>query len=405
MIERTISKRFLSLAEDFKVLLVTGSRQVGKTTLLKMLLDDLRNYVTLDNKASLNLAKEDPESFFILNPLPCLIDEVQRAPELFLKIKELVDSSDKKNQLWLTGSQKPRLMKHVSDTLSGRVCEIDMFPFFFSLKQGEPYRQSFYPEFDVRKPSPWEYIETIENIVIGGYPEMLSVKMENRADWLASYISTYLLGDILDEDESLIDILDFRRLLQVLAARIAEQLNYTAIASETGLSVYKVKKLVSLLVSYGIIFLLPPYSGNTLKTIVKTPRMHFTDSGLCCALLGIEDSGSFLKHPLAGRIFESYVVSEMIRNARNNGDYANFYFYREENKGNNTGPAEIDLLKEKGGIIYPFEIKLNATPVIKMSRWFDAIPDDRRGMGTIVCMSNEKTLLSKELLVLPVSMI
>ena len=129
MIERTISKRFLSLAEDFKVLLVTGSRQVGKTTLLKMLLDDLRNYVTLDNKASLNLAKEDPESFFILNPLPCLIDEVQRAPELFLKIKELVDSSDKKNQLWLTGSQKPRLMKHVSDTLSGRVCEIDMFPF------------------------------------------------------------------------------------------------------------------------------------------------------------------------------------------------------------------------------------------------------------------------------------
>ena len=234
---------------------------------------------------------------------------------------------------------------------------------------------------------------------------MLSIKKENRSDWLASYISTYLLGDILDEDDELIDILDFRRLLHVLAARTAQELNYSAIASETGLSNYKVKKLVTLLESYGIIFLLPPYSGNTLKSIVKTPRMYFTDSGLCSALLGIEDPEGFLKHPLAGRIFESYVVSELIRNARNNGDYANFYFYREENKGKSTGPAEIDLIKEKGGIDYPIEIKLNATPVKKMARWFDAIPEEKRGMGTIFCMGKEKTLLSKDILVLPVSMI
>ncbi len=405
MIERTISKRFLSLSDDFKILLLTGSRQVGKTTLLKMLREDSRSYITLDNKASLDLAKDDPEAFFILNPPPCMIDEVQRAPELFLKIKELVDASDKKNQVWLTGSQKPRLMKHVSDTLAGRVCEIDMYPLSQAEKQGNPYRPSFYPKFDGAKPSSWEYMETMENVLLGGYPEMLSVKKENRSDWLASYISTYLLGDILDEDDDLIDILDFRRLLHVLAARTAQELNYSAIASETGLSNYKVKKLVTLLESYGIIFLLPPYSGNTLKSIVKTPRMYFTDSGLCSALLGIEDPEGFLKHPLAGRIFESYVVSELIRNARNNGDYANFYFYREENKGKSTGPAEIDLIKEKGGIDYPIEIKLNATPVKKMARWFDAIPEEKRGMGTIVCMGKEKTLLSKDILVLPVSMI
>ncbi len=405
MIERTISRRFLSLAEDFKVLLVTGSRQVGKTTLLKMLREESRRYITLDNNASLNLAKDDPEAFFIMNPCPCMIDEVQRAPELFLKIKEIVDSSDKKNQVWLTGSQKPRLMKHVSDTLAGRVVEVNMFPLSQAEKQDSPYRPSFYPHWDERQPSIWDYMETIGNIVQGGYPELISLKKENRADWFASYISTYLLGDILNEDGNLIDISSFQRFLKVLAARTAEQINFSAIASEADISSYKARNLVSLLVSYGIIFLLPPYSGNTLKTIVKTPRMHFTDSGLCCALLGIEDAEGFLNHPLSGRIFESYVVSEMIRNARNNGDYANFYFYREESKGKNTGSAEIDLLKEKGGIFYPIEVKMNATPCLKMAKWFGSIPEDKRGMGTIVCMHNEKTLLSKDTLVLPVSLI
>ena len=313
MIERTISRRFLSLAEDFKVLLVTGSRQVGKTTLLKMLREESRRYITLDNNSSLNLAKDDPEAFFIMNPCPCMIDEVQRAPELFLKIKEIVDSSDKKNQVWLTGSQKPRLMKHVSDTLAGRVVEVNMFPLSQAEKQDFPYRPSFYPHLDERRPAIWDYMETIGNIVQGGYPELISLKKENRADWFASYISTYLLGDILNEDGNLIDISSFQRFLKVLAARTAEQINFSAIASEADISSYKARNLVSLLVSYGIIFLLPPYSDNTLKTIVKTPRMHFTDSGLCCALLGIEDAEGFLNHPLSGRIFESYVVSEMIQ--------------------------------------------------------------------------------------------
>ncbi len=405
MIERTISKRVKSLSEDFKVLLATGARQVGKTTLLKMLREDNRNYINLDNRTSLDLAKNDPEMFFLVNPVPCMIDEVQRAPGLILKIKELVDSDDRKNQIWLTGSQKPRLKKHVADTLAGRVVAVDVFPLSQAEKQCEPYRPSFYPSFNGRLPACWDNNETLENIVVGGYPELQYIKKENRADWFNSYISTYILGDIKDEDDTNINILDFQKFMMILAARNAEPVNYSSIASEANLSAYKVKNLISLLVSYGIIYLLPPYSGNVLKSVVKTPRMYFTDSGLCCHFLGIEDSDGLLSHPLAGRIFESYAVGEIIRNARNNADFASFYFYREEPKNKGYGSAEIDLIKEKSGVLYPFEIKLNASPVLSMARWFERIPEDKRGMGTIVCMSREKTMLSKDVLVLPVSMI
>ena len=406
MIERTISRRILSLSDDFKVLLVTGARQVGKTTLLKMLCENGRTYITLDDKSSLDLAKTDPEAFFLLNPVPCMIDEVQRAPELMIKIKEIVDSDNRKNKIWLTESQKPRLIRHISETLAGRVVEIDVFPLSQAEKQGDPYRPSFYPSFDGREAALWDYKETIENVVLGGYPELQYIKKENRADWFHSYISTYLLGDILYEEGDIgIGITEFRHFLMILAARTAEPVNYSAIAAESGLTAYKAKILVSLLVSYGIIYLLPAYAGNTLKSLTKTPRMHFTDTGLCCSLLGIEDVDGLIKHPLAGRIFESYVVGEVVRNAINNADFASFYYYREESKGKGSGQAEIDLLKEKNGIIYPIEIKMNASPVSRMAKWFSSIPEDRRGMGTIICMNKEKTLLGKDLLVLPASMI
>ncbi len=406
MIERTISKRFISLSQDFKVLIATGARQVGKTTLLNQLKTADRSYVTLDSRPALDLARNDQEMFFILNPVPCIIDEIQRAPELMLKIKETVDSDSRKSQIWLTGSQKPRLMKHVSETLAGRVVEIEMFPLSQAEKQGNPYRPSFYPSFDGKAPSVWDMKETLGNVVLGGYPELQFIQPGSRADWFSSYISTYLLGDIRSSENNVdIDIDDFHRLLRILAARTAEPINYSSIAAEAGISAYKIKMLISRLASYGIIYLLPPYSGNTLKSIVRTPRMHFTDTGLCCHLLGIEDADGLLKHPLAGRIFESYAVGELIRNARNNGDFAQFYFYREELMKKGAEEPEIDLIKEKSGVLYPIEIKLNATPVLGMARWFERLPEDRRGMGTIVCMGKEKTMLSRDVLVMPVSMI
>lgn len=405
MLERTISKSIISYFDDFKVILASGARQVGKTTLLKSLMENNRNYVTLDNRRDREIAQNDQDAFFILHPVPCMIDEVQRAPELFLKIKEIVDDTDKKNLIWITGSQKPRLMKNVGDTLSGRVVEIRMYPLSQAEKQKDPFRQSFYPSFSKEEPAPWSYMETIENIVLGGYPALLSIKPENRSAWFRSYIGTYILGDIRDEGEEIDDV-TFLKMLRILAARTAESLNYSTIANETGISTYKAKKMINLLISYGIIHLLEPYSKNTLKSIVKTQRLHFTDSGLCCHLLGIHGVEEFIQHPLAGHVFESYVVGEIIKNARNNGDDAAFYFYREEGKKkkiDNQSVAEIDLIKESGNKVYPIEIKMSASPSIHMARHFEKLESDM--MGTIVCLSSKKTILSKNLLVMPISMI
>ena len=405
MLERTVSRQIRSLSEDFKVLLATGARQVGKTTLLKSLMTEGRSYVTLDRKQDREIAENDPDAFFMLHPVPCMIDEVQRAPELMLKIKEIVDDDIRNDLVWITGSQKPRLMKNIGDTLAGRVVEIGLYPLSQAEKQGEPYRPSFYPSFNGELQAPWTYQETIMNIIIGGYPALLSIKPESRQAWFRSYVSTYILGDIRDEGED-IDEVTFMKILRILAARTAEPLNYAAIGNDAGISAYKAKSIINLLISYGIIELLEPYSGNTLKSLVKTPRLHFVDSGLCCYLLGIRDTDGFLNHPLAGRIFESYAVSEIIRNARNNGDDSRFYFYREEGKrkrDDNRAIAEIDLIKESGNRLFPIEIKMNATPTASMARHFAALDSDE--MGTIVCLCPRKTILARDLLVVPISMI
>ena len=405
MLERTVSRQIRSLSEDFKVLLATGARQVGKTTLLKSLMTEGRSYVTLDRKQDREIAENDPDAFFMLHPVPCMIDEVQRAPELMLKIKEIVDDDIRNDLVWITGSQKPRLMKNVGDTLAGRVVEIGMYPLSQAEKQADPYRPSFYPSFSGEQQAPWTYMETVENIIIGGYPQLLSMKQSSRPAWFRSYVSTYILGDIRDEGKD-IDEVTFLKLLRILAARTATPLNYAAIANDTGISAYKATEMTNLLISYGIISLLPPYSGNTLRSLVKTPCMHFTDSGLCCHLLGIRSADEFLAHPLAGRIFESYAINEVLRNARNNGDDAEFYFYREEGKrkrDDSGSVAEIDLIKKSGHRMYPIEIKMSATPSSSMARHFKAIGTEE--MGTVICLGARKTLLASNLLAMPVSMI
>ena len=405
MLERTVSKKIQSYFIDFKVILASGARQVGKTTLLQSMIENDRSYVTLDRYQDLSLARNDPEAFFSLYKLPCMIDEVQRAPELFLKIKELVDSSPEKNQVWLTGSQKPQLMKHVSETLAGRVVEVDVFPLSQSEKQRDPYRPSFSPSFETQIPAPWNYKETIENVIIGGYPQVFTMRKENRNAWFNSYINTYLLGDIKSEIKEM-DEVQFLKILRILASRVGSSINYSGLSQEAGISAYMIQKIVNLLISYKIIFLLEPYSGNTMKSLVKTPKMYFVDSGLCCHLLGITSIDGFISHQLSGFIFESYVISEIIRNARNNDDYSQFYFYREEGKrrkDKDTNIAEIDLIKKTEGKLYPIEIKLSATPTVDMAKHFDSLNTSE--MGTIICLNPRKTLLGKNLLVMPISLI
>ena len=277
MLERTLTRRIKSLQKDFKIIFISGSRQVGKTTILKTLKEDERSYVTLDNQVDMELAQSDPNSFFLLHPVPCFIDEVQRAEELFIPMKKIVDESGKNNQIWITGSQKPLLSKRVGDTLSGRVVELNMYPLSQAEKQKEPYRKSFYPSFDSQEKSHWAYVETLENIVKGGYPALQNISPENVDIWFKSYINTYLFGDIRNEIQDM-DTLTFKKILKILAARTATALNCSAIAEESGLSQRRVKQIVDLLQSCSLITLLPAYSGKSIKTLVKTPRLHFVDS-------------------------------------------------------------------------------------------------------------------------------
>lgn len=403
MLERTISSKIQSLCEDFKVLMLIGARQVGKTTLLRAMKEDGRTYVTLDERLAYATANADTSNFFSFYPLPALIDEIQRAPDLFLEIKYQVDKSDEKNRVWLTGSHKPNLKKHANETLVGRVAEIEMFPLSQAEKQGDPYRPSWYPgSLSANWPAVWDANGTLENVVLGGYPALLSVSPRNRKTWFESYISTYLEGDLKSEGFNIPER-SFKLILRSLAARTATSLNVASIASDTGVSVYNVNRLISLLEAMGLIILLPPYSRNPEKALVKTPRLHFTDSGLCCHLLGIRDVAGLRRSMLAGRIFESYAVSEIVKNARNNGDYAHFSFYREESRGTGRSVAEIDLIKESGGLVYPFEIKMSGTPTPEMGRHFYKIPENVRGMGTIVSLADRHTLLKKDLEIVPVS--
>lgn len=404
MIERTISRQIESLKIDFKIIFTTGSRQVGKTTLLKEMKEAERDYISFDETSERNFAKSDPDAFFLVHRPPCLIDEVQRVEELFIPMKKIVDENDSTNQIWITGSQKPKLKKHVGDTLAGRVVEIEVYPLSQAEKQGDAFRPSFFPLFKYIEEAPWPYEETLKNIIIGGYPKLQSIKEQSIGAWFRSYINTYLLGDVREEIPDM-DRLTFTKILKVIAARTATSLNYSAISDETGLSSRKTIEIISLLESCGLIHIIPPYSNTTIKTLVKTPRIHFVDSGLCCYLLGIKSLDGFLRHPLRGAIFESYVISELIKNARNNGDESSFYFYREENKGGPNGPAEIDLIKESDGILYPIEIKMTTSPDSAMVRHFDRLDPNIKGMGTIICMHDKKTLLKRDVLVMPVSMI
>ncbi len=403
MIERTIVKRINSLKDDFKIIFLSGARQVGKTTTLKAMKEENRYYVTLDNQENLSLAQNDPNTFFILNPMPLLIDEVQRAKGLFIPIKEIVDRKEENNQLWIAGSQKPLLSKQIGDTLAGRVVEITMYPLSQAEKQNDTFRQSFIPSFDKQIEAPWSYMETLKNIIIGGYPAVEKIKEENITIWFRSYINTYLLGDVRNEMPDM-DSRTFTKVLKILASRTATTLNYSAISNESGLSLKKTTQIINLLEACSLICIIPPYSGNTIKSVTKTPRLHFTDSGLCCHLLGIRSIEGLLKHPLRGAVFESYVVSELIKNAQNNGDEAEFFFYREETHGEKEGPAEVDLIKEVDGVLYPIEIKMSATPTVEMAKHFKRLRGNV-GMGTIVCLYSKRTMLSKDLLIMPVSLI
>lgn len=400
-INRTLEKHIKQLSNQFKVILVTGARQVGKSTLLKHC-DPERNYVTLDDYRAREMALNDPELFLQRYKAPLIIDEIQYAPSILSYIKIAVDNSDKKGQYWLTGSQQFHMMKNVTESLAGRVAIVDLKG--LSLKELDGLEQApFIPTADniesMRKSSKYHDLTDIyERIWRGSYPE---VNTNTDTDWetfYKSYLRTYIERDIKDLN-AVKNEMDFIKFLKVLAARTGQMLDYTDISKEVGVSSPTIKSWVSILVSSNIVYILQPYFSNINKRIVKTPKIYFMDTGLCSYLTNWDNSQVLESGAMSGAIFETYVVSEIIKSYAHNIKEPNIYYYRDKDK------REIDVIIERNGKLYPIEIKKSSNPDKSAIKNFSVISEDNLGNGAVVCLAKEDYPITKNINAIPISYI
>jgi len=387
-IKRSLERKFLKMSGAFKVVMVTGARQVGKSTMLKHLAEDSgRKYISMDDADLRELANQDPKLLFQMYQPPVLIDEVQKAPALFEEIKKICDSSDERGQFWLTGSQSRKLMKQAGDSLAGRICVLKMYS--LSAKEIAGRADDIPEDYSIaaliqrsRILEKNNILDVYTHIWEGGMPDMLSMDSEQRREYWNSYIDAYLMRDAVD-DNGIIDTEGFRKFLRACAAFSGQLLNYADLGSASGVSGTTAKEWLKVLQSMGIVYLLEPFFSNELKRMVKTPKLYFCDTGLCAYLSSWTSRDTLMNGAASGHFFENYVVAEMIRNASYGKTEMSLNFYRDKNQ------KEIDLLVEIDGELKPFEIKRSASPERKAIRAFGVLEksDRKVGSGGIICMA------------------
>ena len=397
-IERQIKDAFIEASTQFPVVLVTGARQVGKTTLLKMLREADRRFVSLDDIDVRHLAISDPKLFFQSYPPPLIIDEIQYAPNLLSQIKVIVDENRNQSGLfWLTGSQPFRLMRGVRESLAGRVAILPMGGISQSEELGRGCER-----FDIQMASASSNChdgvrQVYERILRGAFPDLVSGRIRNLELYYRSYVQTYLERDIRDlmhvSDES--RFLDF---LRVVAGRTGQLLNLSNMARDVGISVVTAKNWLSLLETSGLVFLLHPFSRNVTARIVKTPKLYFLDTGLACYLAGWKGVDALLNGAMAGAMLETFVVSEIIKRGWNCGEESQLWFYRD-----NAG-TEIDVLLERDGVLHPIEVKKTASPSSADCRSFARVSAKgvSLGCGAVACLATESRPLTDSVMILPI---
>lgn len=403
-ISRCIESYIKKMLSQFKVLLITGARQVGKTTMLKKCLGNNYEYIVLDDINELDLAQNDPVLFFKSHNLPLLIDEVQLAPQLFRQIKLLVDQSEQKGLVCLTGSQTFRLVQNAGESLAGRICIIDMAGLSLRELYNINFLNPFIPTVEYinnREKKLIQYENLWKKIHRGSMPELT----DSNIDWnqfYRSYIRTYINRDIRDLIKAA-NVTTFNKFMISLAARTGELYNAATISNDIGVSLNTVKEWTSMLEGSGIIRLVHPFERNITKRAIKTPKIYFMDTGLVCNLVGWTSPAVAQNGGMAGSLFETFIVSEILKSYLNAGkDCSNIYFYRDHNQN------EIDLVIEENAVLYPIEIKKSARPQLEMAKAFSqlkTIPNYTVGHGTILCQINKRLELSDEVTALPVEFI
>ena len=400
-IQRTAEDIITQFSKQFKVILVTGARQVGKSTLLKYC-DEHRNYISLDDLQLREMAINEPKLFLENYKPPLIIDEIQYAPDLLSYIKLIVDKSNEKGQYWLTGSQQFHLMKNVSESLAGRVGIIDLMGLSLAEISEKPKNLPFFPDnnyIEERRKNHKKYStsEIFQIIYNGSFPALNNKdEFQDRNAFYSAYLRTYIERDIRDLS-SISNEMKFLNFIRVIAARTGQVLKYSEIANEVDISEPTAKSWLSILVSSNIVYLLPPYYKNINKRMTKMPKIYFLDTGLCSYLTGWSSPEVIQNGAMKGAFFETFVVSEIIKSYRHNGERPLLYWYRDKQQ------KEIDLLLEKDGKLYPVEIKLTAAPNKSMIKNFDIIQD--AGQGALICMKDEDMLLTESVNIIPVSYI
>ena len=405
-IHRHIEKKIKEAQSMFKAVLVTGARQVGKSTLLKHISADLP-YLTFDDPMLLNQAKMEPGLFFRNHPYPLILDEVQYIQELFPYIKMACDETDQKGLFSLTGSQSFDLMKHVSESLAGRIAIFELAGLSMREIMGISFDRPFIPTEEYIKErgktvkpyqNIWYYIHR------GSYPALY----ENEMDWqlfYSSYVQTYLSRDVNDLTK-VKDHMKFMRFLTAMAVRSGQLLNYAKVAEQADISAATAKEWTSILEASGLIYILQPFSNSALTRAIKTPKLYFRDTGLVCFLTKYQTAETAMNGALAGQLFETFVVSEILKSFSHAGiDYRmNVTYYRGKDKSESR-ESEIDLMLEEGDTIYPIEIKMSANPKLTMTNTFDVIDKikgRKRGLGVVLCMYDKPLWLNERTIALPV---
>lgn len=401
-IKRDIESEFLAYASEFPLVLLTGMRQCGKSTMLEHLAEEGRASVTLDDLQERALAQSDPQLFLQLHESPLIIDEIQYAPQLFPYLKIYADKHPEAcGQYWLTGSQPFPLMKLAGESLAGRVGILHMLP----LSQHELYGTGPLSRIDISIPAlrerlsgqePAELPQVYARIFRGWMPAVANGRTPNVDHYYSSYMQTYVERDVRDLDGTA-NVLEFSRFMAAAAAQVGQLLNIESLARDVGIPRAKAQEWLGILQQSDIVFLLQPYANNAMKRAVKTPKLYFNDTGLAVWLGKWSSPETLSVGALAGQIFENYVIGELVKTLSNSGDVAKLWFYRDRDA------KEIDAVIERDGKLHPIEIKRSANPQPRDVAAFSTLARSplRLGEGMLACLSQQLGALGKDCLIMP----
>jgi predicted AAA+ superfamily ATPase len=400
-IDRHISEVLKSVGKTFAVVLVSGARQTGKSTLLRHCLNDVTAF-DLDDIEVYDALRSAPVDFFKYNNPPLILDEVQKAPHLFTHLKSLVDAQGQKGRYFLSGSDQFALMEQVSESLSGRVGILALQGLSLREKSGCVDRMPFIPTDEYllaakasRKSNPLDIWSEIQR---GDKPELFANPAIPWDVYYGSYVTAYLERDV----RRIINISDlgrFQQFMRMVAARSATILNYAALAHDLGISEPTAKKWLGVLQATNIVYLLKPYYNNLGKRETKSPKVHFLDTGLAAYLARWTSPDALRSGAMSGNFFESFVIGEVLKSFQNAGILEPpLYFYRDRDKN------EIDLLIEHNGVLYPLEIKQSSTPGSAAASAFKVLLRQQTvkiAKGCVVCPTDKLLPLSEQAVLVP----